>query len=95
MRTSSDEGASWSEPTYVVPKEEPGYRVLNNDRVVQLKNDRLVVPVAVHYLPGWSRWENSAQIICYLSDDQGQTWRPSKTTLKTELLAQEPRAWCS
>ncbi len=90
MRTSSDEGASWSEPAYVVPKEEPGYRVLNNDRVVQLKNGRLVVPVAVHYLPGWSRWENSAQIMCYLSDDQGQTWRPSKTALKTELLAQEP-----
>jgi Neuraminidase (sialidase) len=90
MRTSSDEGASWSEPTYVSPKDEPGYRVLNNDRVVQLRTGRLVVPVAVHYLPGWPKWESSAHIVCYLSDDQGQTWRPSKTTLQTELLAQEP-----
>ena len=79
MRTSADEGATWSEPTYVVPKDEPGYRVLNNDRVVQLKTGRLVVPVAVHYLPGWPKWQNSAQILCYLSDDQGKTWRPGKS----------------
>ena len=90
MRTSSDEGATWSEPTYVVPKDEPGYRVLNNDRVIQLKSGRLVVPVAVHYLPGWPKWRNSAQILCYLSDDQGRTWRPAESILETELLAQEP-----
>ena len=90
MRTSADEGATWSEPTYVVPKDKPGYRVLNNDRVVQLKGGRLVVPLAVHYLPGWSRWESSAQMVCYLSDDAGKTWRPSKGTLRSELLAQEP-----
>ncbi|MCB9874179.1 MAG: exo-alpha-sialidase [Planctomycetaceae bacterium] len=90
MRTSADEGATWSEPTHVVPQDEPGYRVLNNDRVVQLKDGRLVVPVAVHYLPGWDRWENSAQIVCYLSDDHGKTWRLSESKLQTELLAQEP-----
>lgn len=90
MRTSDDEGKTWSEPTYVVAKEEPGYRVLNNDRVVQLTSGRLVVPVAVHYLPGWPKWQDSAQILCYLSDDQGKTWRPSKSRLESELLAQEP-----
>ncbi|TWU11163.1 Sialidase precursor [Novipirellula galeiformis] len=90
MRTSADEGATWSEPTYVVPKDEPGYRVLNNDRVIQLKSGRLVVPLAVHYLPGWSGWRNSAQIVCYLSDDNGKTWRVSTSTLESELLAQEP-----
>ncbi len=90
MRTSADEGVTWSEPTHVVPKDQPGYRVLNNDRVVQLKSGRLVVPLAVHYLPGWPRWENSAQMLCYLSDDEGKTWRQSKSTLQTELLAQEP-----
>ncbi len=90
MRTSADEGATWSEPTYVVPKEEPGYRVLNNDRVIQLKTGRLVVPLAIHYLPDWPKWQNSAQMICYLSDDQGKTWWPSKSILETELLAQEP-----
>ncbi|WP_417849195.1 sialidase family protein [Thalassoglobus sp.] len=90
MRTSSDEGETWSEPTYVVPKDHQGYRVLNNDRVVQLKSGRLVVPLAVHYLPGWPKWRNSAQILCYLSDDNGKTWRASQSTLETELLAQEP-----
>ncbi len=90
LRTSSDEGATWSEPTHVVSQDQPGYRVLNNDRVVQLKSGRLVVPLAVHYLPGWSKWQDSAQMLCYLSDDEGKTWRQSKSTLQTELLAQEP-----
>ncbi|MFG0261222.1 MAG: sialidase family protein [Novipirellula sp. JB048] len=90
MRTSGDEGKTWSEPTYVVPKDQPGYRVLNNDRVIQLKSGRLIVPLAVHYLPAWSGWRSSAQILCYLSDDQGKTWRPSSSTLESKLLAQEP-----
>jgi hypothetical protein len=49
-----------------------------------------VVPVAVHYLPGWPKWQSSARILCYLSDDQGKTWRASKSRLESELLAQEP-----
>ncbi|TWT65325.1 sialidase family protein [Allorhodopirellula solitaria] len=89
MRTSADEGKTWSEPTYVVPKDEPGYRVLNNDRVIQLKSGRLVVPLAVHYLPGWPGFRGSAAMVCYLSDDQGKTWRAS-STLESKLLAQEP-----
>ncbi|MDP7302240.1 MAG: sialidase family protein, partial [Pirellulaceae bacterium] len=67
-----------------------GYRVLNNDRVIQLKSGRLVVPLAVHYLPGWPGFQSSADIVCYLSDDQGRSWRASKSTLKSEFLAQEP-----
>jgi hypothetical protein len=90
MRTSADEGATWSEPTHVIPQDQPGYRVLNNDRVVQLESGRLVVPLAVHYLPGWPKWQDSAHLLCYLSDDQGKTWRPSETTLQSESLAQEP-----
>lgn len=90
MRTSSDEAATWSEPTYVVPQDHPGYRVLNNDRVIQLKSGRLVAPLAVHYVPGWPKHLASAQILCYLSDDRGQTWRPSVSLLESELLAQEP-----
>ncbi len=90
MRTSLDEGATWSEPTHIVPKDQPGYRVLNNDRVIQLKSGRLVVPLAVHYLPGWPGFQSSADIVCYLSDDQGRSWRASKSTLKSEFLAQEP-----
>jgi hypothetical protein len=90
LRTSDDDGKTWSEATHVTPQDQPAYRVLNNDRVIQLMNGRLVVPVATHYVPGWSGWRNSAQIHCYLSDDNGITWRSSSTTLESELLAQEP-----
>ena len=90
MRTSDDEGKTWSEPTHVVPENQPGYRVLNNDRVIQLKSGRLVVPLAVHYLPGWPGFQSSADIVCYLSDDQGKSWRVGTSTLKSEQLAQEP-----
>ncbi len=90
MRTSDDDGRTWSKPTHVSPRDKPAYRVLNNDRVIQLKSGRLVVPVATHYQPGWSGWRNSAQIHCYLSDDNGITWRSSGSILESELLAQEP-----
>lgn len=90
MRTSTDEGKTWSSPVYMTPKDEPAYRVLNNDRVIQLKSGRLVVPVATHYLPGWKTMRPSAQIHCYLSDDAGETWRASRSTLESELLVQEP-----
>lgn len=90
MRTSTDEGKTWSNPTHVVSENQPGYRVLNNDRVIQLKSGRLVVPLAVHYLPGWPGFQSSADIVCYLSDDQGKSWRASTSRLKSELLAQEP-----
>ena len=90
MRTSDDEGQTWSDATHVSPVDNPGYRVLNNDRVIQLKTGRLVVPVATHYLPGWKGWRDSAEISCYLSDDGGTTWRNSTSTLSTDLLAQEP-----
>lgn len=90
MRTSSDEGESWSKATSIVPRDQPGYRVLNNDRVIQLQSGRLVVPLAVHYVPGWPGYKPSAEIVCYLSDDQGQSWRASQSRLTSDLLAQEP-----
>ncbi|KAA5543273.1 exo-alpha-sialidase [Roseiconus nitratireducens] len=90
MRTSSDEGQTWSTPTSVTASEPPGYRVLNNDRVIQLESGRLVVPLAVHHQAGWPKHRNSAEIVCYLSDDQGKSWRASKSRLTSEQLAQEP-----
>ena len=45
-RFSDDETRTWSEPIACIPEEDGGYYVLNNDRVVQLKSGRIILPVA-------------------------------------------------
>lgn len=78
LRYSDDEAATWSEP--VLCMADLGYFVVNNDRVVQLESGRLVMPAARHSLPG-KDFERRAQAMCFLSDDDGATWRPSGTVL--------------
>jgi len=76
MRTSEDEGSHWSEPVEIISPDQVGYYVLNNDRVVQLKSGRLVVPLALHQnLPGSDRFNPGARFLCYYSDDNGKTWQ--------------------
>lgn len=77
LRTSDDDGATWSEPVLVVAA--PGYFVLNNDRVVQLSTGRLVVPVAFHRSRDTDpvaakSFDARAIDVWYLSDDEGRTW---------------------
>ena len=81
--TSSDEGETWTEPEDVT-KRPPIFMVLNNDRLVQLKSGRLVIPVAVHHVTtpvlvegkGFpSTFTQHASAVFYLSDDSGATWR--------------------
>jgi Neuraminidase (sialidase) len=97
LRLSSDEGKTWSKPSGIIPDEEIGYYVLNNDRVVQLSSGRLVVPVARHNDPSWEEWSPYGHIACYLSDDEGKTWHRSTTVLNPtqtlsgdSVLMQEP-----
>lgn len=78
VRFSTDEAATWSGPTQMIADSEAGYYVLNNDRVVQLANGRLVAPVALHLnLPG-GKFEGRGILFCYLSDDGGRSWRRGK-----------------
>jgi sialidase-1 len=77
MRVSADEGQTWSAPTICVPDDQIGYYVLNNDRAIQLKSGRLILPVALHHKPGWAKPDWDGTILCYLSDDAGRTWRAS------------------
>lgn len=80
MCVSTDEARTWSPPKHCIT-DEVGYYVLNNDRAVQLRSGRLVLPVAWHQGPGKPRdW--AAIDMCYLSDDNGKTWRRSKDTFK-------------
>lgn len=79
LRRSSDEGETWSEALLCTP--EPGYYVVNNDRIVQTRNGRIVIPTAnhTHYS---SDFTARGAALCYLSDDNGRTWRRSKTVLE-------------
>lgn len=89
MRTSEDEAASWSDPRPVI-SDRKGYYVLNNDRVVQLANGRLLAPVALHKTPD-SQWRNGADIYVYHSDDQGKSWQRSPQVPNSEgVVLQEP-----
>jgi hypothetical protein len=82
MRVSTDEAQTWSEPRVCVGDDEVGFYILNNDRAVQLKSGRLVLPLARHDdLTKPSKFNDYPRTLCYLSDDNGETWRRSKTEL--------------
>jgi hypothetical protein len=70
MRLSPDGGRSFAAPVLVTAA--AGYHVMNNDRVAELADGRLIAPVA------WTRdvrRENHFVSFAYLSDDGGATWR--------------------
>ncbi|MEN6429140.1 MAG: exo-alpha-sialidase [Phycisphaerales bacterium] len=94
MCLSTDEARTWSPPACCIT-DEVGYYVLNNDRAVQLRSGRLILPVAWHQDPGHPR-DSAGIIMCYLSDDNGKTWRRSNDPFKAygpdgrRITLQEP-----
>jgi len=70
VRFSTDEAQTFGEPVLVT--DDPGYHVVNNDRVTQLSTGRLIVPAA-----STADVESVNHFIChcYVSDDGGRTWR--------------------
>ncbi|MCH7728792.1 MAG: exo-alpha-sialidase [Planctomycetes bacterium] len=86
MRISNDQCATFSEAKMCI-NDEVGYYVMNNDRAVQLKSGRLVLPVALHNKPGQEKPDWAGRVMCYLSDDLGKSWRRSKST----LIANSPK----
>lgn len=85
LRTSEDEGKTWSAPTLCIPA--PGYFVVNNDRVIQLKSGRILVPAAYHRAKldtdemQWGAFDGRGIAIYFYSDDSGRTWQESKDWL--------------
>ena len=69
---SDDETATWSDPVEIaqVP---PAYFVVNNDRLVQLKNGRLILPASHHQY--CSSRLGAGIIKFFISDDNGMTWK--------------------
>ena len=95
MRVSKDEAQTWSDAVEVI-NDQIGYYVLNNDRVVQMKDGHLICPVALHHLPEYEKPDWQGLLMCYLSDDLGKSWNRSKSVLKgarsdgSRVTLQEP-----
>ncbi|MBS1798408.1 MAG: exo-alpha-sialidase [Acidobacteria bacterium] len=79
LRYSTDETKTWSEPILTIA--EPGYYVMNNDRAIQLKNGRILLPIALHLDEGDDHLGPGAAMT-YISDDAGKTWRRSSSQLR-------------
>lgn len=90
MRISSDEAKTWSEPRPCIT-DKKGYFVLNNDRVIQLKDGRIIMAVALHQTPEEGKWHNNGRLFSYYSDDNGQTWKVgSEVSNPNNITLQEP-----
>jgi sialidase-1 len=90
IRISEDEAETWSDPLRCITDRE-GYFVLNNCRVIQLKNGRLLIPVALHKSPGDTIFARIGRIWCYYSDNNGITWKPSAEVPNPDsVVTQEP-----
>ncbi len=75
---SGDNGASWT-PARVVGQgitRDDGWYIMN-DRLIQLRNGRLLIPVA-HAVPGSGPEGDLAESGCFYSDDAGATWKLSR-----------------
>jgi len=77
VRRSTDDARTWGEPVLVTA--DPGYHVMNNARVIQLRSGRLLAPVASTKQVGTKNDDFRTSV--YLSDDDGRTWRRSRTLL--------------
>jgi sialidase-1 len=67
IRRSDDDGQTWRDPILAIP--EPGYFVVNNDRLVQTTTGRLLVPAAKSIDARYH-----CVSTCFSSDDEGRTW---------------------
>lgn len=77
VRRSSDDAQTWGPPVLMMP--EPGYHVMNNARVIQLKTGRLLAPVATS--PQVGTKNDNFKTVVYRSDDDGRTWQRGTTFL--------------
>ena len=80
---SKDEGITWSEPINCMEcLEEQDYFVLNNDRVLKLKNGRILFSVAKHTVLNTNKDFEPGEIHFFISDDDGKTWQKTDSVFK-------------
>ena len=72
---SDDETVSWSKPVEIanVP---PAYFVVNNDRLIQLKSGRLIIPASHHQYDDGKLGDGIIKF--FISDDNGASWHTAK-----------------
>ncbi len=77
VRRSTDECATFGEEICCGPRDK--YYVVNNDRVIQLKSGRILMPAAVYDSPQHGTPLSTTASICMIvSDDNGHTWQEMK-----------------
>ena len=88
---SKDEGKTFGEPVSCFT--EDGYYVVNNDRLIRLKNGRLLIPAAHHGEAGNRGLHPGVVRVCY-SDDDGRSWTMSPEAVRSpfndSVQLQEP-----
>lgn len=87
-RCAEGDGLLLGEPVRI--SSAPGYHVMNNARVVQLADGRLLAPVALTADYAVSRHQIA---FCYISEDGGRSWRPGKRAVdlpQSAVGCQEP-----
>lgn len=87
VRESADEAKTWSAPRRVTQGQ--GYHIMNNARLLELKEGRILAPIA--FSPDIGKDYNNQVCFCYYSDDEGKTWKktPGEVRLKGSA-AMEP-----
>jgi len=79
---SKDDGATWA-PARLVGEPEGVWYVMN-ERLIQLRSGRLLVPVA-HMPKGSGLFEGDKNVgLCFFSDDGGETWQRSRTPARLD-----------
>jgi len=89
IRISSDEAKTWSNPLPCIT-DKKGYFDLNNNRVIQLKNGRLLMAENLGDIPKGSLLHKGS-LWSYYSDDNGQSWKSGEEVSNpAKVLTQEP-----
>jgi sialidase-1 len=90
LRVSTDDAKTFSNPVPIPIDPAPSYTGMNNDRMIQLKSGRVVLPL--WYTTDY-RIDRHIRTRVYFTDDEGRTWKQSKTLVDipdSKAGAQEP-----
>ncbi|MFN7925545.1 MAG: sialidase family protein [Bryobacteraceae bacterium] len=74
VRVSTDDARTFSPPREIPMEPSPSYSGINNDRAIQLKSGRVLLPV---WFTKDYRVSRRIQIRMYYSDDEGGSWKSS------------------